>query len=156
MTDGTIPTPGTGSAVLVIEGQRIPIPTEIAVDDDKVRRALAPFFPGAASAEITRAEQDSLTTVTVVKRAGSKGHETALLALRHSPGGKNPAIALFEEIQTLEIEPHEREPEALLTLEARIQRAIETGQSQAGAVERARERLAAATARPAPAVVLGF
>jgi hypothetical protein len=136
-----------------IEGQSIPIPEEIGADDESVRRSLAPFYPEVANAMITRVEKDGVTTITVVKRAGSKGAQ-GIDSLKACAGGKNPAIALYEEIRGTGMEL--LDPEQLLVLDERLEQAIEAGEAQARAVERARERLAETAPRPAPAVVLGF
>lgn len=57
-----------------IEGQEIDMPEEIAGDDDALKSALSPYFPGAANAKFIRSEpKDDVITVTVVKQAGTKG-----------------------------------------------------------------------------------
>jgi hypothetical protein len=52
-----------------IDGQTIQLPEEVAKDDELIRKALAPFYPGAATATIER----SSGKITVIKRAGPKG-----------------------------------------------------------------------------------
>lgn len=139
--------------IVKIEEQIIPVPPEIGQDDDKVRQALAPFYPGAAEAMITRTEKDDEITVNVVKRAGSKGSHP-LAHLKECPGGQNPAIDLYQATQK---HSHEAiDPAELLILDALIEAAIEAGQAQAGAVERAKKRLLASQPQPAPLVPLGF
>lgn len=59
-----------------IEGQTIQLPEAIATDDAKVRQALAPYFPGAAESLITRKTEGETTTISVVKKAGSKGQQS--------------------------------------------------------------------------------
>lgn len=57
-----------------IEGQEINMPEEIAGNDDVLKSALSPYFPGAANAKYMRSkEKDGVITVTVVKQAGTKG-----------------------------------------------------------------------------------
>lgn len=59
---------------ILIEGQTIPMPEEIAGDDSALKSALSPYFPGAANAKFMRSEpKDDVITVTVVKQAGTKG-----------------------------------------------------------------------------------
>ncbi len=139
--------------IVVIEGQEIPVPEEIGRDDEAVKRALAPYFPDAANAMITRVEEGETVKVTVVKRAGSKGLEP-LQYLLECQGGKNPAIALYEELQGQK--PGEMDPEQLLELGARLEAAIEAGREQGAQVDYALKRLAEAAPRPAPEVVQGF
>lgn len=137
---------------IVCEGQTISVPEEIGKFDDKVKQALAPFYPEVANALITRAEKDGVVTVSVVKKAGSKG--TGAQSLIDCQGGKNPAIALYEEIQDLRgqhVGPYE-----LITLDARLADAIEEGQEQANQVAYAAKRLTAARATPASVLVVGF
>jgi hypothetical protein len=51
------------------DGQDIPLPADIAANDDLIRKALAPFYPDVANAEIRRADGK----ITIIKRAGPKG-----------------------------------------------------------------------------------
>jgi len=138
------------SYIVVIEGQNIPVPEEIATSDEKVRQALTPFFPDAANAMITRVEKDGQVTINVIKKAGSKG---AIDYLASCPGGRNPAVALYQELQSMNLD---LDPETMLSLDARLDQAIEAGAVQAGRVEGALTRLQAARPRPAPALVEGF
>jgi len=140
---------------IVIEGQTIPIPEEIGKDDEIVRKTLAPFYPDAANAMITRTEKDDVTTVNVVKRAGTKGnYAKALGSLQNCQGGENPAIALYREFQVDVWE--ELGPEELLALDGRIETALVEGAEQAAAVDNAKKRLAETRPVAAPAIVLGF
>ena len=61
------------SYVAVIEGQKIPIPLEIADNDAAIAQALAPYYPQAAEAELERTEKDGVVTVTVTPKAKPKG-----------------------------------------------------------------------------------
>lgn len=70
MTDQTAP---IKTYQITIEGQTIPVPPEIGSSDAAVKAALAPYFPDAANAMITRSEKGDVVTVNVVKKAGSKG-----------------------------------------------------------------------------------
>ena len=55
------------------EGQDVPLPADIAASDDLIRKALSPFYPDVANAEIKRETKDGASVITVVKRAGPKG-----------------------------------------------------------------------------------
>jgi hypothetical protein len=143
-----------------IEGQTIQVPDAIGANDDAVRAALAPYYPDAAGALISRSEktegENTTVTVSVVKKAGSKGldPEAAFLTnLRAAPAGENPAIALYKALNGAETIT---DPAALLALEARIATAIEQGEAQGAQVDKARARLTAAHAVPALFVVEGF
>jgi hypothetical protein len=141
---------------VLVEGQSIPVPEEIGANDDAVKRALAPFYPEVANALITRVEKAGEVTINVIKKAGSKGGGpaplAALAALAASPGGQNPAIALYQEIQGED----DLDPYTMLELDARIDSALEVGEKQGEHVKAALRRLEQAQARPAGAVVLGF
>lgn len=139
--------------IVVIEGQKIPIPAEIGDSDDKVKMALTPFFPDAANAMLTRVTKGDVVTINVVKRAGAKGMN-ALTALEACPGGKNPAIELYEEMR--KITAWNLGTEMLLSIDARIEKAIDAGEKQTEQMEKSMQRLSAARALPAPLVVVGF
>ncbi len=51
----------------------VPLPPEIAADDNKVRAALTPYFPEASSAQVKRSVKDGVQTIELVKMAGPKG-----------------------------------------------------------------------------------
>ena len=55
------------------EGQDISLPADIAASDDLIRKALSPFYPDVANADIRRETKDGASVITVVKRAGPKG-----------------------------------------------------------------------------------
>lgn len=59
--------------VALIEGQKIPIPPEIANEDGAIALALTPYYPEAAEAELERDEKDGVITITVTPKAKSKG-----------------------------------------------------------------------------------
>ncbi|HWR66096.1 MAG TPA: hypothetical protein VN364_08250 [Bellilinea sp.] len=142
------------SYTVKIEGQVIPLPEEIAKDDEGVKRALAPYYPEAANAMITRVEKDGNIEITVVKRAGTKG----LLPLQHlveCPEGRNSAIELNEQIVRRAADG-DLTPLDLLELEPLIDTAIQDGKAQAEAIEGTLKRLTRSAAQPAPVVITGF
>lgn len=137
---------------IVIEGQEIPVPDEIGSSDEAVKRAMTPFYPQVANAMITRVEKGDETTITVVKKAGSKGNCRPLDILRDVPEQKNAVIALFDEMHgKVETDPYE-----LLVLEERIGSAIELGDNQAQAVKFAKQRLIDSRPVPSRTVPRGF
>lgn len=137
--------------IVKIEGQEIPLPEEIAKSDEGVKRALAPYYPEAANALITRVENEGVTSITVVKRAGTKG-AIGVLHLVECVGGQNPAIALALEIGAMQ----NLDALGLLELDARIEAAIQDGEAQAEQVKGARERLEKTAPSPAPGLIVGF
>jgi len=139
------------SYVVSIEGQKIPLPEEIGKDDNLVRQALAPYFPDAAHALISRSEKNGETTISVVKKAGSKGTDPVAVLVA-APAGMNPVIELYDEINRSD----GMSVEQLLEMDGRIDAAIEEGEQQNQAVEHALKRLQAAQPAPAPLVVMGF
>jgi hypothetical protein len=136
---------------VLIEGQVMTLPPGIEKDED-IRRALAPYFPEVTTALLTRKEEGETTTITIVKKAGSKGIDPAVV-LRECAGGKNPAVQLYEDIQAL---GQDADIVTLLEFEGRIDRALAEGETQRNAMHTAIGRLSAAVAQVAPAVVLGF
>ena len=59
--------------VAIIEGKEIPVPAEIAEDDAAVTKALAPYYPQAREAEITRTTNGDRVVITVTPIAKPKG-----------------------------------------------------------------------------------
>lgn len=148
--------------IVKIEGQEIPVPEEIGRDDDSVKRALAPYFPDAANAMITRVEEGETVKITVVKRAGSKGNGHDDIVPQRVPqqylveceGGQNPVIVLFEELR--QKDQAGMDIEALLSLDHEIAEAVEAGGKQYDAIASAYKRLRNARPQPAPVLVMGF
>lgn len=58
-----------------IEGQKIPLDESICKTDASLRDALSPYYPAVTNAKITRNKdkEGNLTTIDVVKQAGTKG-----------------------------------------------------------------------------------
>ena len=138
-------------ATIKIEGQDIPLADDIASDDEKLRRVLAPFYPETANATFGRETKDGALVVTVTKRAGKLGL-TPLAALLAVPRWLNPAVALYQRIS----QDDEVSPEKIAALSDEIQQACEAGNAEVTAVQKARERLAKARPRPSIGVPLGF
>ena len=83
--------------IILVEGQSIPMPEEIAADDGKLKAALAPYFPGVSNSTIKRdaAVKDEATgeesiTVTVIKQAGTKGAPEAPAGSKREHIKKSP------------------------------------------------------------------
>jgi hypothetical protein len=136
---------------VLIEGQVMTLPPGIEKDED-IRRALAPYFPEVSTALLTRKEEGEVVTISIVKKAGSKGLDP-VASLIACPGGKNPAVQVYEEIEAL---GPDADIISLLEFENRIDKALEDGEAQREAMNGACNRLSKSPAQPAPAVVLGF
>jgi hypothetical protein len=145
--------------IISIEGQTIPVPEEIGKDDEAVKRALAPFYPEAANAMLTRVTKEETTTISVIKKAGTKGGNglgngfwNGFEYLVGCQGGKNAAIAMYEELQA----KGEMDALELLEMDQRIDEAIGLGEAQEEQVEYAERRLKRARPQASTAVVEGF
>lgn len=103
--------------------------------DETIRSAIAPFYPEAATAEISRSEVDGLTRIRMVKRAGTKGNCYSLYHLRDSEPNLNPALALSWQLKHLEIKSG-LSLEELLVLQPKISSAIAIGEQWKSDVEK--------------------
>jgi hypothetical protein len=137
-----------------IDGQEFPLPDEIAAKDDLLRAALAPFVPWIANARIDRKDKDGAATVSVIKRADWKGNgKTVVDALIAAPEERNPAVALWSQIQGM-VDPSD--PGTILALEADITASIDAGEKEIAAVHQALTRLVECSPSPATRIPLGF
>ena len=132
--------------IVKIEGQEVPVPDSLGgLNDADLKRALTPMFPGAAHSKIERAEKDGVTTITVVKMAGSKGAGRrrrkggGLAALVKCTNRRNPVVALYEELH-LE-QAAELKPDEMIGISDRIGKVLESGERQAQEMEAALGRL---------------
>ena len=140
--------------IISIEGQNIELPEEVGADDHKVKQALAPFFPGAATAKITRATKDDVTTVTVIKQAGTKGADIFLVNLIELQEKENPVIELFTQLRGFN--PTTYPKDRLILLESQIAEAKEEGHKQNEILDHTFSRLRESRPQPIHDVVLGF
>lgn len=138
---------------ITIEGQMIEMPEEIAGDDEKLKSALVPFFPGAANAKIMRApEKDGVIAVTVIKQAGTKG---LLPILESAKESKNPVAVLHQEILLQPIKAAISDEE-MLEKEKEIIKALELGETQVNNMTRSLDYLLSAAPGASPSVPDGF
>lgn len=142
--------------VISHENQTIPVPAEIAADEGKLRRALSAIIPGIAEAKINySAEKEGVSTITIVKTAGTKGTgQDAVAYLAQCPGGVNPVIACYEALQATDLSAISAEE--IVLMNQRIEKAVERGEKQKQVITEAFERLALVNPQPAPVVILGF
>jgi hypothetical protein len=140
---------------LRIEGQSLELPENIAVNDDAVRRAIAPLFPQIASARFERVtDKDGRTELKVTKEAGVKGltPETLVDTLKRCPRHINPALALSHKLQQANI----NQIEDILTLERQVEAAIQKGEYELKVTNAIFTRLLHAPAVPSSKTPLGF
>ena len=136
------------------EGQTIPVPAEIGIDEQKLRRALSSIIPGIAEAKITATVKDDLTTFTIIKTAGTKGVVSPLDTLIACEGGLNPAVAYYQTIGQLDLTA--LSAEAATRMDAEIEQALTQGKKHHEQIEKSLNRLAASRPVAAPRVILGF
>ena len=125
----------------------------IAANDDLLKTMIAVSMPEVGNATITRhPEKDGVVLIEIVKRAGTKGCGY-LEYLAECPGGINPAKALYQEIQTLNLAA--LTPEETLTLDGRIEQTLQDAETIGKAMESAIGRLGQSRclASPLPALI---
>ena len=124
-------------ALIKIDGTEMPLDDEIAKDDETLKKALSPFYPGAANSDIKRTTENGQMVVTVVKRAGSKGGDIPIIeALKAAPEHINPAIKLANELQRKE-SAGALEITEIMEMTRVVEQAINTGRKEEGQVEKA-------------------
>ncbi len=140
---------------LQIEGQSLELPENIAVNDDAVRRAIAPLFPQIASARFERVtDKEGRTVLKVTKEAGVKGltPETLVNTLKRCPRHINPALVLSRKLQQTTAD----HIEDILTLERQLESAILTGEHELQVTNAIFTRLLHAPAVPSTTTPIGF
>lgn len=141
---------------VVIEGRKpIEIPQEIADDEQAIVKALVPFYPQAAEAEIKRENgpEEGDVTLKVIPQGKTKGGCDKVLArLKDAPTHVNPAVALCLRIESDGLS----QPEALIALKDEIGAAITQAEEEIDYVEAILRALRAARAVPAAYVPIGF
>lgn len=113
------------------DGTEFEIPDDIASDDQHLLEALVPFYAELANAEISRLEESGKLTVTLTKRAGTKGAgiSDVLLALVAAPEEINPALIMQHKLMRIE-EQGQLGLRRILRLQPEIRRAIDEGMKQ--------------------------
>ncbi len=141
--------------VISIEGQTIEMPEEVAGNDEQLKNALAPYFPGATNAKIIRgAEKDGVVTIQVIKQAGTKGNLLPVSFLDDAPEGLNPVTQLHRELAAEVI--LEKTPEELLALEGKINKVLAEGGKQEHSIGLTLDSLGDAPADPSTGIAEGF
>lgn len=141
---------------IVIEGRPpIQVPDEIADDDQAIVKALVPFYPQAAEAELKReaGPETGDVTVKVIPQGKTKGGcDQVLASLKNAPRHLNPAVALCLRIEV----QGPSQPEALIAIKDEIGAAIEQAEEEIEYVDATLRALQSASAVPSTNVPLGF
>jgi hypothetical protein len=164
---------GTGSptATVQIDGQKISVPMDIALDDEQLVRTLVIFFPDAADAQIEREHQENGNLIVkVTKRAGSKGSPIEMFPdqlidqanlldpvfafLAECEEQINPAILM--EVRILEVENSELTLQEKLLLTGEVEQAFAEGRDWKKAVEHTFDRLRSSQSVSTGIVPTGF
>ncbi len=151
--------------LIKIEGQEIAVGREIGgLDDAALKRALTPMFPGAANSRINRSNKDGLTTIEVIKVAGSKGaggktrknkKGGGFAALCSCQSRRNPMVELFLSLNTEDL--NNLDPTQLIGFSDDVEKVIEEGRRQLNQVVAAHTRLTNTVAKDGTSFVpLGF
>jgi hypothetical protein len=144
--------------------QTFPIPADIGVDDNLVRRALAGVVPYIDTAVLQREEKEGVTTIRVVKSHAPKGAgnvgsclSIVMDALISSEGdGRNPVAAIHAELVSRKMKLHRLKPDEHLALSEQIGNAIQAGDALHETFKGIRAHLAASLPQAARSVPLGF
>jgi hypothetical protein len=116
---------------ITTDGREFELADDVAGNNEKLREALAPFYPELANADIDRELVDGRWIVKVTKRAGTKGagNSAVILALSAGPEEINPALVLQHRIMQIEAQG-KLSLGKILRLQPEIRRAVETGAAQ--------------------------
>src|SRR5690349_6568 len=144
--------------------QKFPIPAEIGVDDNLVKRALAGVIPYIDSAKLERSEESNVVTIKVTKSHAPKGAgdpgsllSPLIKALMDAKGkGQNPVIELFLEVESIERKIHKLEPHEIVALDRQISDTLSAGEDLQHAFRQTVQYLANSPALPARVVPIGF
>lgn len=129
-------------AIVNIEGNRLTLDDSICKTDKSLKDALLPFYPAVANAEIKRKTEGGTTTITVTKKAGTKGLGAVVAALEEAPETISSIIL---------IEASEKRTAAATLDEAILQMLEETAE-----IDRVTMTLELAAASPAKTLPRGF
>jgi hypothetical protein len=146
---------------VVIDGVTLPLPPEIGMSDNSVRRAVSAFYPGAETARVERTEKDGIVTITLIKVPGRKGStdlqcaaDEAISSLVSCQGGINPAVKLYLEIKNIGID--KLPPDRQLAVKKQALEVMKEGKRQEGQLEAALSILSRLEPKQAPILIEGF
>jgi hypothetical protein len=144
--------------------QKFPIPADIGIEDNLVKRALAGVVPYIDTAKLERSEENNTVTIKVTKSHAPKGAgdpgsvfsplvDSLIDAKAH---GRNPVIGLFLEVEKIKGQIHRLEPHEIMALDQKISKTLSTGEDLQQAFRQTLQYLASSPALPARVVPTGF
>jgi hypothetical protein len=143
--------------------QTFPIPADIGVSDDLIKRALAGVVPYIDTAQLTREEKDGVTTIHVIKShapkgAGDPGSSFLVVqSLAKARGdGANPVAALYRQLVQDGVRLENLRPDQYLALSAKIDQTLEAGEEVHREVQAVLRYLTASLPVEAKTVPVGF
>lgn len=167
MTETTVTPTETITYMLHVQetGQTFPLPTNIATDDNLVKRSLASVIPYIDTARLERSEpKDGVITITVTKTHAPKGAGdpgstvspviTSLIA--SEANGTNAVIKTFLDIEQMSQEISGYGPQQILELKKQIEAAFKEGEKQEAAFKAALNSLIESSPQAAQVVPMGF
>lgn len=139
-----------------IEGQILELPADVAVNDEAIRRAIAPVFPQIANATLSRVTgPDGVTVIKVTKQAGTKGsYEQALKQLKECPRHVNPIFPLYQRLYQ-DTSPL-ASPEEFFSIQGQLDRALHAGEAEVRDTTSILTRLASAPGYASRRTPVGF
>lgn len=139
-----------------IEGQILELPPDIAVNDDAIRRAIAPVFPQVANATFSRTGgPDGVTLIKITKQAGTKGtYEHVLKQLKESPSHVNPIFPLYQRLYQ-DTTPL-ASPEEFFSIQGQLDQALHAGEAEVHDTTTILKRLASAPGHASRRTPVGF
>jgi hypothetical protein len=143
--------------------QTFPIPADIGVSDDLIKRALAGVIPYIDTAKLTREEKDGVTTINVIKSHAPKGAGdpgSSLLVVqslaRTRRDGANPVAALYRQLVQDGVRLEHLRPDQHLALSAKIDQTLEAGEEVHREIQAVLRYLTASLPVEAKSVPVGF
>lgn len=139
-----------------IEGQILDLPPDIAVNDDAIRRAIAPVFPQVANATFTRTDgPDGVTLIKVTKRAGTKGtYDHVLKHLKDSQRHVNPIFPLYQRLY--QNDARLASPEEFFSIQGQLDQALHAGEAELHDTNTILKRLVSAPGHASRRTPVGF
>lgn len=167
MTETTVNPTATITYMLHVQetGQIFPLPTNIATDDNLVKRSLASVIPYIDTAKLDRSEpKDGVITITVTKTHAPKGAGdpgsafspviTSLIASKAD--GTNAVIKTFLDVEQMSKEIAGYGPHQILELKKQIEAAFNAGEKQEAAFKATLQALIETSPQVAKVVPVGF
>lgn len=116
---------------------------------------MSTIYPELGTGKVVRNRRGGVETITMIKEAASKGClATVVEDLINAPESRNPMMALFEQINSVDVVALSAADRALLT--GKIEEAVEKGDFLRKVLTAARERLENSKSVAAHSIPLGF